>query len=75
MCKRFNFNCYQVDGNLGICSLTGQWCKNNRGWMSWKNKYVSCNWYRRFSFWLRKKYLNMRVLIKYNFTIRNIKKG
>jgi len=57
MCKHWKYFCYQVDGNLGICRLSHEWCKNDRSCIPGifgKHKKVRCNWCRRFYLQLRK---------------------
>ena len=55
-CKHWKFFCWQVDGNLGLCRLTGEWCKGNRGWFPEKNKWLNCKEFFRFQVWLKYKF-------------------
>ena len=58
-CNSRHFFCCEVDGNLGICKYTSDWCKNNRGWFPSKDKWLNCNKLQRF--WLWTKYWVKRI--------------
>ena len=55
MCKHWKYFCYEVDGNLGVCRLTHEWCKNNRGWFSKSKKWRKCTWYLRVYLYVRQR--------------------
>lgn len=55
MCRHWDFFCFQVDGNLGMCSLTADWCKNSRGWFPENKVWCECRWYLRIYLYIKHK--------------------